>query len=103
MDGNVELECKRKRRLIKSFLFDTAWLAIVALTIIVAAWVVTDTPILTNQMALSQMENSNEWFVAMVAYQKFADATNRIRDVLVSVIVGVVGWNGIDLAKTLKT
>lgn len=96
-------EYDRRRLLINRFVWRLIFGVVTIVVIMAVAYIITDTPIITNQMAMSQFENSNDWFVAMTVYQKFANAVETIRTVLTSIIVGLLIWSGIDLSKSLNT
>lgn len=103
MIDNELAEYKRRKRLINRFIRRLIFGLITVGVILLISFVITETPILTNQVAMGQMENSNEWFVAMAMYQKFVPVVISIRNVLVSIIVGLLAWSGYDLAKSLNT
>lgn len=96
-------EHERRELLIRQFVIRLIIGVLVIAAILLFSFVITDTPILTNQVAMGQMENSNDWFVVMAMYQKFVPWVKSIRNVLVSVIVGLLAWSGYDLAKSLNT
>lgn len=76
---------------------------IVLAAIATVVFVITQTPVLTNKIAMGQLENSNDWFVAMTMYQRFANVVGWIGNL---VGIGILGWIGCDayiLAKTLKS
>lgn len=96
-------EHARRERCIKRFVRRMIFGGVAIAAILLISFVIVDTPILTNQVAMGQMENSNEWFVAMTMYQKFIPIVESIRNALVSIIVGLLAWSGYDLAKSLNT
>ena len=100
-DGNLEF--KREGALVRQFIIKTVVKAFIIAVVAFLAYIITDTPILTNQVAMGQMENSNDWFVAMHMYQKFADVAGSIRNVLCSILIGTICYDGYSLAKNLKT
>lgn len=103
MIDNELAEYKRRKRLINRFIRRLIFGLIAIAVILTISFIIVDTPILTNQVAMGQMENSNEWFVAMAMYQKFVPVVRSIRKVLVSIIAGMIAWSGYDLAKSLNT
>ena len=64
---------------------------------------ITQTPVLTNSISMKQMDNSNDWFVAMSMYQKFARVAGIFGNVSVIVTLGFIGWDGYKLAKILNS
>lgn len=92
---------RRDTRAVREFNAKTAMRLIVMAAILVVVYMITQTPIITNSIAMNQMENSNDWFVAMTVYQKFANAAGLFGKVLVAVTFGFIGWDGYKLAKTL--
>ena len=103
MIDNELAEYKRRKRLINQFIRRLIFGLITVAVILLISFVITETPILTNQVALGQMENSNDWFVVMAMYQKFVPVVKSIRNILVSVIVVMIALSGYDLAKSLNT
>lgn len=89
--------------MIREFVTKTMMRVVIMLLIIAPLWILTQTPILTNEIAMHQMENSNEWFVTMTAYQKFAYVAGTFMNVFVVVTLGFIGWDGYKLAKTLTS
>ncbi len=100
-DGDPEL--KRERVLVRQFITKTMVKVIIIAVIAFLVYLITETPVLTNQIAMGQMENSNDWFVAMSMYQKIANALDRVSGIIISFIVGWIGYDGYTLAKNLKT
>lgn len=101
--NEVDPEFKRDGMLIRRFMGKTAIKMFTIATIAFIAYLITETPILTNQVAMGQMENSNDWFVAMQIYQDFANVAGRVSRILITIIVGWIGYDGYSLAKNLKT
>lgn len=93
----------RDARAIRRFVLKSLMRLIVMIVIIAAVFMVTQTPVITNNIAMGQMENSNDWFVAMTVYQKFANAADIFGIVPTVVTLGFIGWDGYKLAKTLKS
>lgn len=87
----------------KRFIIKTVVKVTIIAVIALIAYLITETPILTNQVAMGQMENSNEWFVTMQMYQKAADIAASVRNVLCSILIGTICYDGYSLAKNLKT
>lgn len=69
---------------------------------IVMVFIITQTPVIVNNIAMSQLENSNDWFVAMSMYQKFANVAGAFGNIYVIVTLGFIGWDGYKLAKILN-
>lgn len=95
-------EHKRTNILIRQFVWRLIFGVIVIAAILLISFIITETPVLTNQVAMGQMKNSNDWFVVMAMYQKFVPWVKAIRNVLVSVIAGMIAWSGCNLAKNLN-
>lgn len=93
----------RRERCIRLFIRRMIFCIIAIAVVLTISFIIVDTPILTNQVAMGQMENSNDWFVAMAMYQKFVPIVEAARNILVSIIVGLLAWSGYDLAKSLNT
>lgn len=103
MHNEDVVEHKRSSRLINQFVRRLIFGVIAITAILLISFVATETPIITNQMAMTQMENSNDMFVAMAMYQKLVPWMNGIRNILITVIAGTIAWSGHNLAKNLKT
>lgn len=88
---------------VRKFVGKTAVRVVLMVIVVIMVFLITQTPVFTNEIAMKQMENSNEWFVAMSAYQKFASATGIFGRVFVSVTLGFIGWDGYKLAKILNS
>lgn len=88
---------------VREFITKTAMRSIIMVAIIILVWTITQTPILTNNIAMHQMENSNDWFVAMTVYQRFSNVAGIFGNVSVIVTLGFIGWDGYKLAKTLES
>lgn len=102
MINDVGPKFKRDKTLIRQFVVKTVAKMIVIFTIVFIAYLIAETPIFTNQVAMGQLENSDEWFVAMQAYQKFANVTRRVSQIVIMFIIGWIGHDGYSLAKNLK-
>jgi Na+/pantothenate symporter len=72
------------------YLTRTIALVVIAILIAAFAFIVAETPILTNQVAMGQLENSNDWFVLMTMYQKIANGVSTARNVLIAAITTFV-------------
>lgn len=94
---------RRDDRAVRKFAIKTIMRLIILITIVVTVFVITQTPILTNSISMKQMENSNDWFVAMSMYQKFARVAGIFGNVSVIVTLGFIGWDGYKLAKILNS
>lgn len=94
---------RRDTLAVREFITKTAMRSIIMVAIIILVWTITQTPILTNNVAMHQMENSNDWFVAMTMYQNFARVAGIFGNVSVIVTLGFVVRDGYKLAKTLKS
>lgn len=94
---------RNDKRAVREFVYKTAMRLIIMLLIIAPLWVLTQTPIITNGIAMNQMENSNDWFVAMTMYQEFANVAGLFTRVSLIVTLGFIGWDGYKLAKTLTS
>lgn len=88
---------------VREFIGKTAIRSIIMVAVLALVWTITQTPILTNNIAMRQMENSNDWFVAMTMYQNFARVAGIFGNVYVIVTLGFVVRDGYKLAKTLKS
>ena len=73
-------------RATRMYLTRTISLAMIAILIVVFAFIITETPILTNEIAMGQLENSNDWFVAMTLHQKLVNGVSVARNVLITCI-----------------
>lgn len=94
---------RRDDRAVRKFVGKTLMRSIILIAIIVMVFTITQTPILTNNISMKQMENSNDWFVAMSMYQKFARVAGIFGNVSVIVTLGFIGWDGYKLAKILNS
>ena len=103
MHNEDATEYKRRNALIRQFVWRLIFGVIAIAAILLISFVITETPILTNQMAITQFENRNDWFIAMSMYQEFVPWVKAIRTVLVSVIAGMIAWSGCNLAKNLNS
>lgn len=72
---------------------------VVLIIVLVILQAVTYHPVLNNELAMTQMENSNELFIVWDSY-------NRVRNVLpfVYTVIGLsyVGWIGADVYRFMK-
>lgn len=103
MVNGVDPEFKREGSPIIRFLIKAVVKTFVIAAILFLSYLITETPIFTNQIAMHQLENSNDWFVAMHMYQKFANAAGRVSGIVIAFIIGSIGYDGYSLAKSLKT
>lgn len=94
---------RRDTMTVREFVGKTIMRLIIMIFILVMVFTITQTPIITNNIAMGQMENSNDWFVAMTAYQRFANSADIFGIVSVIVTLGFIGWDGYKLAKTLNS
>ncbi len=94
---------RRDTMAVREFIGKTTFRLFVMVIVIVMVFMITQTPVLTNNIAMGQMENSNDWFVAMTMYQRFANVAGIFGNTCVIVTLGFVGWDGYKLAKTLKS
>lgn len=88
---------------VREFIGKTIMRLFVMITVMAMVFLITQTPIITNNIAMHQMENSNDWFVAMTMYQRFANIADILGTVCAVVTLGFIGWDGYKLANTLKT
>lgn len=93
---------RRDSMAVREFCGKTIMRLFIMIVVIVIVFMITQTPTITNNIAMNQMENSNDWFVAMTAYQRFANAAGIFGNVSVIVTLGFIGWDGYKLAKTLN-
>lgn len=94
---------RRDTMVVREFIGKTIMRLFVMIVVIVAVFMITQTPVIANNIAMGQMENSNDWFVAMTMYQRFANVASIFGKVCVAVTLGFIGWDGYKLAKTLKS
>lgn len=88
---------------VREFIGKTIMRLFVMIVVMAMVFMITQTPVITNNIAMGQMENSNDWFVAMTMYQRFANIADIFGMVCVVVTLGFIGWDGYKLAKTLKS
>lgn len=88
---------------VRRFIGKTTIRLFIMMVVLIVVFMITQTPIFTNNIAMGQMENSNDWFVAMTMYQKFANVAELFGKVSIAVTLGFIGWDGYKLAKTLKS
>lgn len=93
----------RDTLVVREFIGKTIMRLFVMIAVMVMVFMITQTPVFTNDIAMGQMENSNDWFVAMTMYQKFANVAELFGKVNIAVTLGFIGWDGYKLAKTLKS
>lgn len=93
----------RDTLVVREFIGKTIMRLFVMIAVMVMVFMITQTPVFTNDIAMDQMENSNDWFVAMTMYQKFANVAELFGKVNIAVTLGFIGWDGYKLAKTLKS
>lgn len=103
MANELDPEFKREGALIRRFLIKIVVKVIAIAVILFLSYLITETPIFTNQIAMHQLENSNDWFVAMHMYQKFANVFGRVSGIVIAFIIGFMGYDGYSLAKSLNT
>lgn len=94
---------RRDTMAVRVFVGKTIMRLFIIFVVITMVFMITQTPIITNNIAMGQMENSNDWFVAMTVYQRFANAADIFGIVSVIVALSFIGWDGYKLAKTLKS
>lgn len=94
---------RRDTMAVREFIGKTAMRLFIMIVILITVFMITQTPVITNNVAIGQMENSNDWFVAMAMYQKFANVAGLFGTVNVVVTLGFIGWDVYKLAKTLKS
>lgn len=88
---------------VRGFIGKTIVRLFAMLVVLIMVFMITHTPVITNNIAMHQMENSNDWFVAMTVYQRFANIADIFGMVCVVVTLGFICWDGYKLAKTLKS
>lgn len=93
----------RDTLVVREFIGKTIMRLFAMITVMAMVFMITQTPVITNNIAMGQMENSNDWFVAMTVYQRFANAVDIFGIVSAVIILGFIGWDGYKLAKTLKS
>lgn len=103
MFNDVDPEFKREKVLVRQFVTKVVFKVIIIALIALLVYFIAETPVFTNQVAMGQMENSNDWFVAMQTYQKVANVATSVRNVVVSILIGTIFYDGYSLAKNLKT
>lgn len=94
---------RRDTMAVREFIGKTVMRTFIMIVVVVMVFMITQTPVFTNDIAMGQMENSNDWFVAMTMYQKFANVAELFGKVNIAVTLGFIGWDGYKLAKTLKS
>lgn len=94
---------RRDTMAVREFCGKTIMRLFIMFVVIIMVFMITQTPVITNNIAMGQMENSNDWFVAMTVYQRFANAAGIFGTVSVVVTLGFIGWDGYKLAKILNS
>lgn len=94
---------RRDAMAVHEFICKTIVRLVITVVVLVVVFIITQTPVLTNDIAMGQTENSNDWFVAMTMYQKFVNVAELFGKVSIAVTLGFIGWDGYKLAKTLKS
>ena len=94
---------RRDILVVREFIGKTVMRLFVMIAVMAMVFMITQTPVITNNIAMGQMENSNDWFVAMTMYQRFANIADIFGTVCVVVTLGFIGWDGYKLAKTLNS
>lgn len=72
------------------------------LMFIVAAIAQSISPLVTNELALTQMQNSNEMYVLMNTYTKIRPIANTIFNTIIYVFVGIIIRDIYDFVKINK-
>lgn len=93
----------RDDRAVRKFVRKTLTLLVILVAIIVMVFTITQTPVITNRISMKQLENSNDWFVIMSMYQRFANVAGITGNISVVVILGLIGWDGYKLVKILNS
>ena len=93
----------RDDRAVRGFVMKTLVRLFIMIVVVIMVYMITQTPVLTNSISMKQMDNSNDWFVAMSMYQKFARVAGIFGNVSVIVTLGFIGWDGYKLAKILNS
>ena len=88
---------------VREFIGNTIMRLFIVIAVMAMVFMITQTPVITNNIAMGQMENSNDWFVVMTMYQRFANIADIFGTVCVVVTLGFIGWDGYKLAKTLNS
>lgn len=84
----------------KRFIIKTTVKIIIFAILSVIAMTFLESPVISNQVALGQMENSNELFMLMETYNKIRPIISVIYSCIVIWFVGAVGY---DIYKFIKT
>ena len=87
----------------KRFIIKTAVKVIVFATISIIAMTLLGSPVISNQVALGQMENSNELFILMDIYNKIKPIISVIYSCVVLLFIGTTGYDTYKFIKTKKT
>ena len=93
----------RDDREVRKFVGRTAVRLFIMIVVVVTVFLITQTPVFTNDIAMNQMENSNDWFIAMSMYQKFARVAGILGNASIIVTLGLICWDGYKLAKILNS
>lgn len=94
---------RRDALAVRGFIGKTTIRLFVMMVVLIVVFMITQTPVFTNDIVMGQMENSNDWFVAMTVYQRFANIADVFGTVCVIVTLGFISRDGYKLAKTLKS
>lgn len=94
---------RNDKRAIQEFAFKTTTKILVIMLIACLVFLIAETPVLTNDIAMGQMAHSDEAFIAMSAFQKFRGTVNLVQIILDVCILVSIGWDGYKLAKTLTS
>ncbi len=84
----------------KRFIIKTTAKAIIFAIISIIVMTFLESPIISNQIALGQMENSNELFMLMETYNKIRPIISVTYSCIVIWFIGTVGY---DIYKFIKT
>jgi hypothetical protein len=84
----------------KRFITKTITKVIIFAIVSIIAMTFLESPIISNQVALGQMENSNELFMLMETYNKIRPIISVIYSCIVIWFIGTVGY---DIYKFIKT
>lgn len=84
----------------KRFLIKTTTKIIVAVSFLVIAFTLVQSPVLTNEVALAQMESSDGLYIAWSSY---SPVVSLIRSVLCGIGGFMLGRSILDIYKFIKT
>ena len=88
---------------VRKFVGKTAIRLFAMIVVVIMVFLITQTPVFANDIVMNQMENSNDWFVAMSMYQKFARVAGILGNASIIVTLGLTCWDGYKLAKILNS